>query len=253
MTIRSIVFLITIAALKFQTVQAATITTLNVAVTQNFETFAGTLATLPTGFAFTGNDYDPGGLYSNTGAYSNNNSTHALVDGLTGDRAFGERGPTSGSRFLNWTLTNGSGADISKFLVAWDVEQYSAAGRATTVNFNYRIGSSGPFITTGIVGTTLTTATTAATAANLATVLVTNRAIELELASALQQGQTITFGWSFNNGLGTGSNAHIGVDNLSVTAVPEPSSLALLGLIGAGGFAVRRIRRGKVSETAAIA
>lgn len=51
------------------------ITALNTAYNQSFDTFAGTLATQPANWTYSGADYTPGGYYSRNVAYSNLNST----------------------------------------------------------------------------------------------------------------------------------------------------------------------------------
>ena len=220
------------------------ITSFGVAATEDFDTFEGTLATVPTDFTWSDGDYDPGGIYNGAGAYVNNNSTYALgfdPAGIPADRAFGSKSPTSGTDFLNWTITNGTGAAISTFSVSWDVEQYSQAGRPTTVDFNYN-SNGGGFTQNGIVGTTLTAAITGADG-NLSSVAVTNRSVTVNLGTALQDGQSILFGFGIFGGAGSaGSNAHIGVDNISVTAIPEPTSFALLNGVLVGIGLVRRRR-----------
>ena len=208
-----------------------------VTATQDFDSYAGTAATVPTDFAFTDGDYSPGGIYDASGAYSNSNSNYALVFGDDADRAFGSKRSSGGGDFLNWTITNGTGTAIETFLITWDVEQYSAGGRATTIDMNYN-SNDGGFTQAGITGTTLTTGITGANE-NLSAVMVTSRSVTLEPTTPLQNGESILIGFSINHGAGSGSNGHIGVDNITVTAVPEPSSIALLGLVGLAG-AVRR-------------
>ena len=208
------------------------ITTLNTAFTENFDTYTGTAA--PTNFTFSDTDFTPGGIYDIAGAYFSSNSNYALVDSdvSSTDRAFGQKGPTSGSDFLNWTFQNNTGSAISQFSISWDFEQYSEATRATELDFAYN-SNGGGFIQTGIVGTTESFASTGSPYANLAAVASQSRAITITLASALDNGEEIVLGWSFVNGAGTGSNAHIGIDNISVTAVPEPSAYAMLAGLSA--------------------
>ncbi|TWU25817.1 hypothetical protein [Bythopirellula polymerisocia] len=197
--------------------------------TENFNSFAGTAATIPANFTWSDSDFSPGGIYDASGAYINSNSTYALVFGDTSERAFGSKSPTSGTDFLNWSFINSTGVDISTFAVTWDVEQYSQNTRSTTVDFNYN-SNGGGFTQSGVVGTTLTSAITG-TESNLSSVSTTSRSVIVNLSTPLASGQSILFGWGIANGAGSGSNAHIGVDNLTVTAVPEPSAFLFGGLI----------------------
>lgn len=54
-------------------------------------------------------------------------------------------------------------------------------------------------------------------------------------------GLTTGAGYTFNNSLAGSTN--IGRISFSVTAVPEPSSVALVGLVGIGAVVVRRFRK----------
>lgn len=212
------------------------------AKTQNFDTFAGTLATVPTSWTWSDTDYTPGGFYSRNATYSNANSTYGLRDTTTStDIAFGSKMPaTSGPFTLTAATQNTTGGILTGFTVLWDVEQYSAAFRATTVNFSYRSGAA-PFGTTGLTGPTLTTASLGATdGVNLGSVTSTGRSITITGLSVANL-DTIDFRWTWTFGSGSGNNAHIGIDNVSLTAVPEPSTWALIGLGSA--FALWNIRR----------
>jgi hypothetical protein len=212
------------------------------AKTQDFNTFAGTSITVPANWAYSGTDYTPGGFYNRASAYSNTNSTYGLRnDSSSSDISFGSKmGASEGPFTLTMAGQNTTGSVLSGFTVLWDVEQYSAAFRATTVNFSYRVGA-GSFVTTGITGTTLTTASLGATdGANLASIAVTGRSITISGLSVADL-TTVDFRWTWTTGAGSGNNAHIGIDNVSVTAVPEPTTWTLIGIGSA--FMLWNVRR----------
>jgi|GEM_PF-5865863 len=208
--------------------------------TEDFNSFVGTAASIPPNFTWSNSfsmtqDFSPGGNYDASGSYGNSNSTFALSFGPTSmDYAYGTKPPTF-DHFLDWDFTNNTGGPIPSFSVSWDVEQYSEAGRATEIDFSHNPNSTG-FTQSGIAGTTLTTATTTSgTASNLSSVGTTSRSVTVNLTTPLADGQSISFRWSILSGSlagAGGANAHIGVDNLSVTPVPEPSSFLIIAIIG---------------------
>lgn len=222
-------------------VAALSITGFGITYSENFNTYAGTEVTIPAEFSWSNTDFGPGGIYDASGTYNNSNSSYGLVFGDMSDVSFGQKAPTSGTFFLNWTATNNTGAPIPAFRISWDVEQYSQAGRASTVSLNYNAGSG--FTNTGIVGANQVTATTGTPDSNLTAVSTTSRSVLLTLPAPLPNGSSIMFGWVFGNGAGSGSNAHIGVDNLQFVAVPECSSFVFLGMVASGGFATYLRRR----------
>lgn len=220
---------------------------------EDFNSFAGTALSVPANFSYSGTDYNPGGFYNLSGSYSNSNSTYALrANGLVdaNERAFGSKvGASEGPFTLTWTFQNNTGSSLTDFAISWDVEQYSAAFRATTVDLRYSINA-GPATQAGISGTTLTTASLGATdGANLSSIATTNRSVSLTLASPLLNTQQISFLWTWTSGAGSGNNAYIGVDNLSVTstAVPESSAFMFAGLAlsTSGLLTMRHCRRNR--------
>jgi hypothetical protein len=64
---------------------------------------------------------------------------------------------------------------------------------------------------------------------------------------SIANGDNFSFSFTYNRGAGTGSAQGIALGNFSVTAVPEPSSMAILSLIG--GVGVYRARRRFTKKT----
>ena len=223
----------------------------------NVETFNGVTmanngaATTPgTGFdlgdlnwATTWTDQNPGGFYSRTDSYSNANSARILRDNaLSIDRGWGGKlGAGETTRFMTLNITNGTGATITDIAFTTDYLQVSSGLRATTIAFDYRIGA-GAFTTAGIVGASGFTATTGTTPAQLASTAVTNRVFTLS-GLTLANGASADLRFSFATGVGSDENAHIGISNFSITAVPEPSSIALVSLMGCTGLVAAYRRR----------
>lgn len=234
------IFSVAVAAnLGFREARAATIiTTTNSPMTENFDAFAGSNATIPANFTRTPDgasgtltNFDRG-TYDSSGAYSNLNGLYALFysPSSTTDRAYGlKRQPNATPDILAWSFVNQTGADITNFNVSWDVEQYTFGNRATTIDLDYNPNGAG-VTQAGIVGTTLTTASVGGgSGANLPSPTITSRSVSIALATPLADGQSIDFRWlTKSDQTGTGANAHIGIDNLSVTAlVPEPCTIWL--------------------------
>jgi hypothetical protein len=246
------------ATLGFGEARAAMIiNSLNSPATENFDAFAGTIASIPANFTWTpdgaagtATNFERGLLDPATTAYNNNNGLYALLystNSLT-DRAFGtKRQPNTNPITLAWSFINQTGADISSFNVSWDVEQYTQGGRPTKIDFDYNGNGTGA-TQAGIVGTTLTTAQTGTptTGANLpggtapggGPPIITSRSVSISLATPLANGQSIDFRWITTGNDPSGANAHFAVDNLSVTAtpVPEPNAaeMSLLACAIAG-------------------
>lgn len=237
-----------------ETRAAQLITNFNTPIVENFNAFAGSIATIPANFVWTpdlapgsGTNFERGFFNPATQAYTANNGLYALYYSSTGDqsdRAFGtKRQPNTTPIILAWSFTNQTGADISNFGVSWDVEQYTQGGRPTKIDFDYNANGTGA-TQAGIVGTTLTTAQTGTptSGANLpggtppggGPPIVTARSVSILLTTPLANGQSIDFRWITTGNDPAGANAHFGVDNLSVTAtqaIPEPSTAGIAGIL----------------------
>src|SRR3954462_12788638 len=111
---RAVLALAVIGSLAFGEARAAmTITSTNSPITENFDTFAGTIATIPANFTWTPdgvagtNKKFERGLYDTaTTAYNNNNGLYALLysTNSTTDRAFGtKRQPNATLITLAWS------------------------------------------------------------------------------------------------------------------------------------------------------
>jgi hypothetical protein len=251
---------------------ASMITTFNSPITENFNTFAGTMASIPANFTWTpdavpgsGTNFERGFFNPALQAYTNNNGLYALYYSATddqSDRAFGtKRQPNATPILLTWSFINQTGADISHFNVSWDVEQYTQGGRPTKIDFDYNANGSGA-TQAGIVGSSLTTAQTGTptSGANLpggtppggGPPIITARSVSISLATPLANGQPIDFRWITTGNEPSGGNAHFAVDNLSLTAVPELSTTGLCGLgCLAGGLKRALCRRRSAKRTSA--
>jgi hypothetical protein len=242
---------------------AMMINSFNSPATENFDTFAGTIATIPANFTWvpdgasgTNTNFERGLLDPATTAYNNNNGLYALLYSTTSstDRAFGtKRQPNATPIILAWSFINQTGGDISNFNVSWDVEQYTQGGRPTKIDFDYNANAAGA-TQAGIIGTTLTTAQTGipTSGANLpggtapggGPPIITSRSVSIALATPLANGQSIDFRWITNGVDPAGANAHFAVDNLSVTAIPEPAtvwiSASLCAIFGLSRATARR-------------
>ncbi len=228
-------------------------TELGTAYTENFNSFTGVDGTLPANFAVSpavvGMTYN--GYYTRSDAYVNSSRIVALRDTPSStDIAFGMKPASSGGvSTLDWSLSNATGISLSRFEVAWDFEQYSESGRASQVSLSYSING-GAFTTAGITGVSLSTAqtrppATSPGAQNLASVRVESLSVAIDLSTLLAPDQTIVLRWSFTPGtlIGDSNNAaHVGVDNLSITAIPEPST-AIVAAFGAGVLVLLRRKR----------
>jgi hypothetical protein len=115
----------------------------------------------------------------------------------------------------------------------------------TSIDLDYNPNGAGP-TQAGISGTTLTVAQIGSTTGeNLASPVITSLSVSIALAAPLANGQSIDFRWQTISGATVSNqNAGIGVDNLSVTAVPEPSIVWLgawvCAIVGVSRFLGRR-------------
>ncbi len=243
MKIQPISFLLVIAAGH---ASAAIVLTDFTTLTENFNDFNdGTAAKVPSNFvpahdlgagAFGGRTLTsgPGATYNaSTGWYSLNDNDSPL------DFAFGARtNATGGFGTLTFQVTNGTGAAISGITLGFDFKQFSTSAGQSDLNVKGSIDGS-TFNTATISGNTTTSVTTGGTADTVfANPIVAARSVSWN--SPIADGATVSLRFEWQPVTG-GSRPHFGVDNVTITPVPEPG-VALLGAIGLLGFAAIRRR-----------
>lgn len=164
------------------------------------------------------------------------------------DRAFGGLGSGSVSGYIALALQNASGIAFNSVTLRFDGEQWRNGGNTTaqTMKLEYGFGASFASVSTWTAAgagfdftSPLATATAGAVNGNVAG-LTSNLGGTLNLT--WNSGETLWVRWIEENN--TGNDHGLAIDNvsLSVTAVPEPETYALMlaGLGVIGGLARRR-------------
>lgn len=141
------------------------------------------------------------------------------------------------SESVAFSLTNNTGLGLVFETFEFDAIKFRSNGAD---NFELFLGdiATGTSIGTGVV----TTQTNAAADLNGGSELHEELSIDLSSLAALADGASYTFELAFTGGVpGSGGN-DLNLDNIgiSASAVPEPSSMAVLGLAGLAIFTRRR-------------
>jgi hypothetical protein len=180
--------------------------------------------------------------------------------GSSGDRAFGGIGSGAayfGSPATNtvagWIATNivnSTGNTLDSFTVTYDGEQWFRHSNTSTNTMvtEYGFGNTfGGVSTWTALGANFTSPTVgAATGVYLDGNAAANRTanITATISTPWSSGSTLWIRFIENND--TGNDHGLALDNFRFTAVPEPTSMALVGLVGLGGLATRLRRKNAV-------
>ena len=181
-------------------------------------------------------DFAPGGVLTIGGSNTLTNSLRAMQDSA-GEYAFG--GKLGATATLTGRFTNDTGATVAEWDVAYDIERYSFRNSttATTVSFSY--SSDGVIFFPFGTGFSFAAAPGDLNPANNFLSTVATTAFAQRVPFAVADGSSIHFRWTFVDPAADGR--HVAIDNLVVTAIPEPAAgAALLGAAVLGLTLARR-------------
>lgn len=238
--------------------QSISLTALDAAYTQNFDTLSNTAGST------TNNLTIPGWFMTESGGGARDNEQYAVDTGAstTGDtysygaaastdRALGQLRSGTLIPLFGASFANNTGSTITSLAIAYDGEQWrlGTASRVDTMNFEYSLDATD--LVTGTwtnvaslnFGTPDTVTPTGARNGNAAADRTNLSATITGLS--LVNGSTFWIRW--NDTDATGADDGLAVDNFSLTPagaaapVPEPSTYALLlGSVVLGGILLRR-------------
>ena len=222
--------------------------------TQNFNDYRGSAATLPAHMFVTWDESRTNAPYQgvNTGALTAYTSDNE-------DYSFGirERNPVDlRDARLYIEFTNNTGQEITHFWISYDVEAWFIGDRRNRIRMKYDdVFGGGRFETdlfstdnpslvmtpgTSVDGSLASNRITVSGLIDLSTVPVSVGNDPREYFGALMPGQTAYFRWQFSN-TDTDSGtlrSGLAINNVNITAIPEPATVALMAI--GGVMATRR-------------
>jgi hypothetical protein len=187
------------------------------------------------------------------------NSGQLYSFGQTGnsDRAFGSiSSGTPGTFNYGFQLVNTDASDLTSLAVSYTGEQWRTGGAVTAaqeLTFEYQVFPAGTGSINAASGWTtvnplsfVVTDTGTATAAAGVTSPISTQALSGTVTATVSNGSELWIRWTDINN--PGNDHGLGLDDLLLTAtfgaaVPEPGSLALLGLAALPGAALLRRRK----------
>ena len=210
---------------------------------------------------WTNGDLDFGGTQITAGTDYTRGTTSGGV-GTGGFYAVSNITPTSGISFgiqpggndwapgtLTLQIRNNSGVTLESISVGYDLFVRNDQDRSSSFNFSYAVGAlntPGAFVGSAINNDSFVSA---AGADVLGWVNQRSASTLTTFATSVANGQSVFLRWSGADVGGANFRDEFAIDNVSfsgVTAVPEPSSLLLLGLAGVSVGVGRRWRRKKM-------
>jgi hypothetical protein len=245
---------------------------IGVPYTQDFNTFNGSEGSLPSGFSIDagGTDVFRGIFNSNTDSADDFTGIMAATsDGVNFALAWRESTGSAGldnARIL-LALTNNTGVAISSFELSYEVQSWVNGRRDNRVRSKYDvILDDGPdgratfetdlFSTTNpnhapiaangdqfvLDGSLADNKELVSRIIDLTTLLIDEGDPDAGTFGLLQPGETAYFRWQISNAdLTAGNRSALAIDNLSITAIPEPSTYAMFfGLLAFAGVIIRR-------------
>jgi len=169
-------------------------------------------------------------------ATNNNGYNAARLPSATSDRVIATSPTTTSGAAIQLAMSNQTGDQITGLNLSYDIVRFTAASSANELP-GYQVFSS-------LDGTTWSNVTvlnpTLSTVPN--TVGVTNVASTIfNLSAPVLNGQNFYLRWVDDNATQTSPDQILGLNNVSITPVPEPGTLAIL----AAGLAAAAWRRGR--------
>ncbi len=192
---------------------------------------------------------------STTGAFGNFSSNAVATDRSIGWIFANSQGPAGTFLSIGFGLSNNTGINLDEFTLSYIGREWRGYSNNTPqLSFQYKIG--GVFDNSQSNSLAGDTNWTSVPALNFVLPVTNNNAQVngllpgnfTSLTSTVtgiswNTGDVIWFRWRQENLAGT--DAQMAIDNVSFSAIPEPTTVAMLGLAGVAalGFAIRRRRK----------
>ncbi|HUO44582.1 MAG TPA: PEP-CTERM sorting domain-containing protein [Burkholderiales bacterium] len=190
-----------------------------------------------------------------------------IAHGTSTDRVLATSPTGDDGIALQLSLTNDTGATVNSFNISYDIDKFYDGDKQSSIDSSVPVGEELPgyqlfYSVNGGAWTNVAALNPVSTADGVHPVVpvgtVNNNGVNgpvdytvtsisnafVDLSTAWGAGQTLLLRWVDDNAVNISADQIIGLNNVSIAAVPEPGTYALLMAgLGLVGFAARR-RRG---------